>query len=378
MKSGQWFSVKKFKKRMNKRIIFHIPVQLDRNHASASQIRPLKMIAAFQNIGYAVDIVEGPAKKRQAQIVEIKKNIRAGVKYDFVYSESSTMPTLLTESHHLPTHPCLDFGFFQFCKKNNIPIGLFYRDIHWCFINKNKDWKQRVARYFYRYDLKKYQKLVDVFFLPSLEMLPHIPFHFDGTVATLPPGGDEKEAIHSKTDNSINILYVGGVGGNYDVAPLLGAVSECPFVNLTLCCRPSDWEKVAAQLAPLLSENIRILHKQPEELPELYAAADLFSLFFHTDYWEFAVPFKLFEAVSYQVPLLAAEGTWCGKFVHENRIGFEIPHRTDELIRVLNQIHDNPAVLQDFRNNLSRLAPQHTWESRARKVADELTQTANV
>ena len=123
---------------------------------------------------------------------------------------------------------------------------------------------------------------------------------------------------------------------------------------------------------------IRILHKQPEELPELYAAADLFSLFFHTDYWEFAVPFKLFEAVSYQVPLLAAEGTWCGKFVHENRIGFELPHRTDELIRVLNQIHDNPIVLQDFRENLRRLAPQHTWESRARKVADELTKTVTV
>lgn len=363
---------------MNRRIIFHIPVQLDRNDASASQIRPLKMIEAFQNIGYKVDIVEGTAKMRQTQIAEIKKNIRDGVKYDFVYSESSTMPTLLTESHHFPTHPCLDFGFLRFCKKSNIPIGLFYRDIHWCFVNKNKDWKQRVARHFYRFDLKKYQELVDVFFLPSLEMLSHIPFHFDGKVETLPPGGDEKEIVHSKTDDTLNILYVGGVGGNYDVAPLLEAVSRCPFANLTLCCRPFDWQTVAKRLAPLLSENVRILHKQPEELPEFYASADIFSLFFHADYWEFAVPFKLFEAVSYQVPLLSAEGTWCGKFVQENQIGFEIPYRTEELIRVLNHIHDNPAVLQDFRNNLSRLAPQHTWESRARKVADELTKTANV
>lgn len=358
-------------------MIFHIPMQLERQHASASQIRPLKMIAAFQAIGYHVDIVEGTAKTRQEQIRAIKQKIQSGTKYDFVYSESSTMPTLLTERHHLPTYPCLDFGFFHSCKKNKIPIGLFYRDIHWCFVNRNKDWKQRVARYFYQYDLKKYKELVDVLFLPSLEMLSHIPFRFDGKVLPLPPGGDEKTVTRSQTDNGINILYIGGVGGNYDVAPLLAAVSQCPFARLTLCCRPSDWEKVADRLTPLLAENIRILHKQPEELPELYASADLFSLFFNADYWEFAVPFKLFEAVSYHVPLLAAEGTWCGKFVKENQIGFEIPHSTDELFRLLNQLHENHTVLQDFRNNLVTIAPLNTWESRARTVADELTKPKN-
>lgn len=358
-------------------MIFHIPMQLDRQHASASQIRPLKMIAAFQSIGYKVDIVEGTAKMRQEQIRDIKKKVQDGVKYDFVYSESSTMPTLLTELHHLPTHPFLDFGFFRMCKKNDIPIGLFYRDIHWCFVNRNKDWKQRVARFFYLYDLKKYKELVDVLFLPSLEMLPHIPFRFNGKVVPLPPGGEEKSVSYSKTGNSINILYIGGVGGNYDVAPLLSAVSQCPFARLTLCCRPSDWEKVADRLTPLLAENTCILHKQPEELPELYASADLFSLFFNADYWKFAVPFKLFEAVSYHVPLLATEGTWCGNFVKENRIGFEIPHRTDELIRLLNHIHENPIVLQDHRNNLAAIAPLNTWESRARTVADELTKLKN-
>ena len=52
---------------------------------------------------------------------------------NFLYSESSTMPTSLTEPHHMPTHPFLDFSFFYFCKRNGIKIGLFYRDIYWKF-----------------------------------------------------------------------------------------------------------------------------------------------------------------------------------------------------------------------------------------------------
>ena len=115
------------------KIIFHIPMKIDRTRVSASQIRPFKIIHAFKVSGYDIDIVEGYGAERRQQIAEIKRNVRRGVKYDFLYSESSTMPTLLTEKNHLPLYPFLDFSFFAFCKKHRIKIGLFYRDIYWCF-----------------------------------------------------------------------------------------------------------------------------------------------------------------------------------------------------------------------------------------------------
>lgn len=71
--------------------------------------------------------------REKKSINKIKSLIEAGEKFDFCYSESSTMPTLLTEKNHLPSHPFLDFSFFKYLKKNNIKIGLFYRDIHWMF-----------------------------------------------------------------------------------------------------------------------------------------------------------------------------------------------------------------------------------------------------
>ena len=61
---------------MEKRCIFHIPNHLDPNRASASQIRPRKMIKAFEEIGYKVDVIQGYGKERKKQVDEIKKNIK--------------------------------------------------------------------------------------------------------------------------------------------------------------------------------------------------------------------------------------------------------------------------------------------------------------
>ncbi len=109
-----------------KRCIFHIPNKLDEKSLSGSQVRPRMMIQAFKDIGYDVDVVMGYGKERKKSINIIKNNIKSGIKYDFLYSESSTMPTLLTEKNHLPLYPNLDFGFFKFCKNHGIKIGLFY------------------------------------------------------------------------------------------------------------------------------------------------------------------------------------------------------------------------------------------------------------
>lgn len=103
--------------KQTKRMIFHIPVKINRNWASASNIRPMKMIETFKKCGYDVAVIEGYGKDRKKQIKQIKNNILKGIKYDFLYSESSTMPTLLTEKNHLPIYPCLDFNFLKFCKK---------------------------------------------------------------------------------------------------------------------------------------------------------------------------------------------------------------------------------------------------------------------
>lgn len=187
---------------MGKRIIFHLPLKIDPTLHSASQIRPLKMLQAFKDIGYEVDVIMGSGEERKRAIKVIKKNIKNGVTYDFLYSESSTMPTLLTESHHLPTHPFLDFGFFKFCKKHGIQIGLFYRDIYWRFPDYAKDWKTNIALKLYNYDLRKYNQLVDTLFVPSKDMLRFLPEKYNYSIHELPSGAEIKfdDTNHSQND----------------------------------------------------------------------------------------------------------------------------------------------------------------------------------
>ena len=75
-----------------KRCIFHVPNHINPDGKSGSQVRPIKMLNAFINRGYEVDVIEGYGKERKEALKRIKKRIRQGIQYDFLYSESSTMP----------------------------------------------------------------------------------------------------------------------------------------------------------------------------------------------------------------------------------------------------------------------------------------------
>ena len=111
-----------------------------------------------------VRLVLGDASTRKNQIVETKKRTKAGEVFEFIYSESNNSPTLLSESHHLPLHPFLDFLFFKWAKNNNIPVGHFTEIPLAVFIIKRiLAFKYYVSKYC-KYDLRQYNKFVDVCF----------------------------------------------------------------------------------------------------------------------------------------------------------------------------------------------------------------------
>ena len=93
-------------------MIFHVPRRVEKGKASGFHVRVSNMLQAFIDNGYTVDFISGNAKERKQSIKQIRRNIKEGVLYDFLYAENATIPTLLTELHHLPTHPFLDFTFF--------------------------------------------------------------------------------------------------------------------------------------------------------------------------------------------------------------------------------------------------------------------------
>lgn len=358
-----------------KRIIYYLPFKLNRNLHSASQIRPLKMLKAFQDLGYEVEFIEGESIIRKQQLKKLRKKICLGVKYDFLYSESSTEPTLLTDSHHLPLHPFFDFSFFSFVKKKGIPIGVFYRDIYWN-TDYMRGWKLRIAKLFYKYDLFQYNKYVSTIFLPSLEMCSYIPYKLNVNYVSLPPGLDiipinKKNPLKK---SRINILYIGGIDDSgYDMELVMNVISRFPLLKLTVCCRIEEWNSYYNKYKKHLASNIEIVHKSGRDLHELYENADFFSILIKpTKYWDFAVPFKLFEALGFMCPILSVKGSWVGNFVTENNLGWAIDYDEKSINSLFQNLIINMGEQNSIYNSLRKSQLDNTWVCRAKSVMENL------
>lgn len=360
----------------SKKMIFHIPLFLDENAMSASGIRPLKMIKGFKDAGFDVEIVSGNAKERNVKTAEILKKIKNGEKYDFCYSESSTMPTLLTDRHHLPLHPFVDFGFFKDLKKNGIPIGLFYRDVYWTFdlYKKSVPALKRIFAYcFYKYDLRMYNKFVDTLFLPSLKMFNYIPGEVKvPDVKALPSGCEIYKNTEQKNDHEgLNILYVGGITAPlYDITPLVKAVTNRSMLHLTVICRKNEYDAMKNYYNMESVPNISVIHGRGDIVEECYKKADIFSIVRSFDeYLTFAMPFKLFEALSHGIPVVTSPGTAVSDFVESNDVGWIVDGNYGEFLQ---NLAENKELLEEKRKNVIKAIPENTWEARALSVAGQL------
>jgi glycosyltransferase involved in cell wall biosynthesis len=359
-----------------KKMIFHLPVKLDKKRFSGSQIRPQKMISAFESIGYEVDLVWGDVSNRKKGMVKIKENILHGIKYDFLYSESSTMPTLLTESHHFPVAPFLDFNFFRFCKSQDIPIGLFYRDIYWMIDSFKKTipfFKRLVSRIFYKYDLLQYKDKVDVLFVPSVEMYDYMNYDFPKKIVPLPPGTDLQKCNYIDTNNnSLNFIYVGGSGSDYDLFLFLKVLNNLENTHLDLCSRKDDWHMYKEKYQGLL-KNVSVHHKNGQELRNIYDNNDVAVYFINPkEFGGFALGLKLFEYISYEKPIISVKGTAIGNFVEENDIGWSVDYNSVSLMELIKKLSENKKLIELKKENIVKAKERNSWNVRALRVVSEL------
>lgn len=363
------------------KVILHFPYKIHFDHPSGSNIRPVKIKNAFQKIGCEIEVIWGYARERTTKIKDLKKRITAGEKFDLLYSESSTMPTLLTEKNHFPLHPFLDFGFFAFCKKNGIPIGLFYRDIHWNFeqyeLNRTK---KKITRFFYLYDLKKYNQLIDCIFLPSIEMQQYVPvLSTQKKIRELPPGIDyspfETEGFKSQ-ESALKILYVGGIGKLYQMHELTNAANSLDKIALNICTRKEEWEREQENYNEVSSsKNIHTVHLEGEKLDDFAKKHQLASLLVYpTAYWKFAMPLKLFYYLSQHLPVIASKGSKAAKFVEENNVGWTVNYDKAAIQELLIYLQNNPDEIEKKVSTVQQVISKHTWENRAQQIIKTLVE----
>ncbi|WP_143226205.1 glycosyltransferase family protein [Actinomyces provencensis] len=357
-------------------VVYHVPYPLDPTATSASGIRPVRMREAFTRIGCRVWEVSGDAQSRRRGVRAVRDHLRRGGGIDLAYSESATLPTLLTGVRHLPTHPFLDLGFLHGLGRRGVPVGLFYRDVYWRF----PEYRQRVGALvaagtvpLYEVDLWAYRHSLTRLYLPSAQMAAHVPGIPVPLTRALPPGCEIVARDHHARPGALSLFYVGGLNDHYRMHRCVEAVARTEGASMVLCTRKDGWEALSGEYQPLLGGHTQVAHLSGAELEPLYAGADVAVLAVEPQpYREFAVPFKLFEYIGHGIPVIASLGTLAGDMVQEHGIGWTVPYEVDALSALLGRLRDHPEEVADVAAHVRGVAPQHTWEARARQVVSDL------
>ena len=357
------------------RAIYHVPYPLQFTNPTGGGVRPVKMLRALQE-HYEVAVVAGTAAERRVAIGEVMSAIRAGAFYEFCYSESSTMPTALTQAHHLPTHPLLDFSFFSQLRRHHVPVGVFYRDIHWRFpmYKHSASLPKRVgAKAAYRYDLWQYGRTVDHLFLPSVEMAAYVPLPRQVPVSALPPGHEGGPAGGEVSTHPVRMFYVGGTKSNYRMHEFLAAVHGRPEVEFVLCTRESEWADARADYAEWLGGNLQVVHAHGSATTAYFQAANVAVVATEPqEYWNFAAPLKVYEYLGHGLPMIASEGSLAGRFVAEQGIGWTVPYRREAFDELLSELDARPELISQARQRVLAIRDDHSWAARIGQIAQVL------
>lgn len=363
-----------------RRCIFYRTLAIDPGSRIGSGLRPAKLLAAFQGLGYEVDVVAGYARERNAAIDSVKRKIAAGAEYDFFYAEPPTTPVVLNESHHLPTHPLLDYRFLAYCHSRGIPVILFYSDVQWRLRDypRQVGWPKYLAALpFFHLDLFVYRKVVDAWLVPHRGMLSQIAGWAPSVRSWESiPGFDPLEAPPPRPADAagapLRLFYVGGVTPPvYDLEPLLRgsewAADRGLNHELTICCREPEWARRPASYQRHLGDHVKVVHNQDrQELLELYAGQDIAVMPYGTTNSDWAMPIKFPEAIGMGLPILAGKTTAVGRVVDEQGIGWTVGASDDSLYNVLSAV--DRTELERVRSNVEKVRPSYEWAERAREI----------
>lgn len=359
-------------------IIFHHPHPLLNEPRTGSQIRPKQMLRAFRELGFEVIEVSGFTDERVPVMRDLTRDVGNGRQFEFCYSESVTSPTALSDPRHLPVHPFADPVFFRSLRKQGIPVGLFYRDVHWRFSQYRESVstvKRAVANVFYRYDLSWYAKTVDIVYVPDMGMTSSIPGSTRFEFHPLPPGSnkDADWVTGHGDDRPLRLVYIGSVSPPHnDISPLLRVLSSTSGIELTISCPERESTILRAHYDPDWLVDVEVMHLNSEEVEELYATADISCLVYSPhEYRDFAMPVKLFEAIGHRTPSLSMADSAAGRFINHHQVGWTVRNDDDLRVLLMSLVEDR-RIIADKRRALDSIAPAHTWTARASTVATDL------
>lgn len=340
--------------------------------SSGSSVRPIKILNAFNELGWQVDIVAGfsnPANipARTATVRKFIKKLKTESDYDFCYIEPPAGP-MFTPA---------DLSLMKLVHKKKIPTAIFYRDAYW----KLADWfknctssalKTRVICAMQKYQWEFIQKYCDVIygstesFCEAMEPIRKMKL--------LPPAGEILEKTTDGIPNKKRIVYAGSFSekaGGKILIDAMEIVNRTMKIDLELVCRKPEFDSMGIDAQKYSWLHVR--HIFGEELNKLYLTCDCAVIPREFDlYMSIALPVKLLEYISYGFPVVASDINETTKFIKKYDIGLVCDCTAQALAESIIKIYSDEKQFKKYHDNaIKALMSENLWTHRAQQIAKD-------
>jgi glycosyltransferase involved in cell wall biosynthesis len=365
-----------------KSVLLYYPFQLAENANSGSKLRPKKIHSAFLEWGKAngveILLLSGHSQERETLFSEWKSSGKLN-ELLFCYMENQTIPFWLTDPKHIPQKPFIDSKVMKFLKANNVPVGVFYRDVYWKFdeLYPLKGIKKTVMKSIYQREERFYEKYCQVIFLPSDAMGKYVDI--TKPKIALPPGGTPMPIGGKQVKGSgpSQGLYVGGINNeDYGLFLLLDALEiankQEKVCDLTVVCRQEEFTSLPDEKKKRLADlNVIVKHISGNALNELYKEMDFaFIPRYKSTYNDFSVPVKLVEYLSNGLPVVATHCEAQKDIIESDQYGLICEDRPASMAESIIQMSEK---YQEYRMNITKtFIEKHSWLARVEKIKESL------
>jgi glycosyltransferase involved in cell wall biosynthesis len=197
----------------------------------------------------------------------------------------------------------------------------------------------------------------------------------------LPPGGQimAREYYLQPGDEIRTVVYVGGISQRYGLEILLQALDLANgkvALNLDLVCRQNEFMRQRSNFANYDGVAwLHVYHLTDKDLEQVYRRSAIAVIpLLKNIYNDLAMPVKLFEYLSYGLPIVATNCTEMAKFISRNKVGLIAEDNAPSLADKILQLVKDKALYDQIRRNVKQtLENGNLWTDRARLVAEQLT-----
>lgn len=355
---------------LTQKIIFHYPGPLFSETDTGEKKRPKKLLDAFKLLGFEVTVLTGTYLQRLEIFNKIKKNIN---QFDFIYSENSNLPLAITGKTRFPHFNSIDFQLFKLAKSSKIPCGVFVRDIFWHVkdtANTKGMLKKYLGKILFQQEVKHYFQNCSTIFIPSdgckkyLNPYPFTNFHL------LPPGADVIPFQKNKPKEIIKLVYVGSCKPPvYQVINGFLEMIKSSKIHLTIVTRSNEHEYLKSTLDSTL-KNISIQSASDQLLSDLLQKQDIgLACIDSNEYWDLAMPIKIYDYIGHQLPILTLQNGETGKLIKTNQLGWVLKN-ANEINAFLQNL--TPEEISKKSSNVKSYIEKNTWLERAKTISQVL------